>query len=317
MRVELKAGVSLAPYCTFRCGGAADRFAIVRHVDELAAIASITHQANEPFTVLGWGSNVLPSDDGVQGVVVVNACTQVEFDGLELVADCGCGLQALMLACAKRGLGGLEFAVGIPGSLGGALVSNAGAYQSSIEQHIAAIEVVHAGERRWVEPEFMRFSYRDSILRQPNPPPVVLLRVRLRMVRSPAVLMYADARLNQQRRILKQPTPASAGSYFKNVLDQRLADELDTLPAELKKAGVVPAGYLIEAVGLKGHRHGGAMVAREHANFILNASGASATEVRQLASFVQRKVFERFGVSLEEEVLYLGRWGSAATAACT
>lgn len=315
MGVDLVRGVSLAPYCTFRCGGEADWFAVVRHVDQLADLAQSAHRDGTPLTVLGWGSNVLPADDGVQGAVVVNACTQVEFSGLELLADCGCGLQALVLACAKRGLGGLEYAVGIPGSLGGALVSNAGAYGSSISDHLLAVEIVESGERRWVDAEYLRFDYRHSILRQPSPPPIVLLRARLRLPQRAPERIYSKAWDIQRQRILKQPTPASAGSFFKNLKDKELADSMETLPARMKEYGVVPAGHLIEAVGLKGHRHGGAMVARGHANFILNVAGATATEVRQLAQLAQARVAERFGIALEEEVLYLGRWSDWPTPA--
>jgi UDP-N-acetylmuramate dehydrogenase len=119
---------------------------------------------------------------------------------------------------------------------------------------------------------------------------------------------FDEAREYQRQRIGKQPPPASAGSFFKNVLDKALADSLDTLTEGMKKAGVVPAGYLIEACGLKGHRLGGAMLARKHANFILNVGGASATEIRDLAEFTKSRVRERFGVELEEEVLFLGDW---------
>ncbi len=120
--------------------------------------------------------------------------------------------------------------------------------------------------------------------------------------------IYDEAREYQRQRISKQPPPASAGSFFKNVNDPTLAASLPGLPEGLKKAGVVPAGYLIEAAGLKGYRLGGAMQGARHANFILNVGNATAFEIRRLANYTKATVRERFGVELEEEVLYLGDW---------
>ncbi len=123
------------------------------------------------MTTLGGGSNILPSDDGVPGLTLINQSHEIQVNpNGEVVADCGYVLQDLFLKTVQGGLGGLEFAVGIPGSLGGALVSNAGAYRSNISEFITSLEVVYQGERSWVEPSFMQFSYRDSILRKPNPP---------------------------------------------------------------------------------------------------------------------------------------------------
>jgi UDP-N-acetylmuramate dehydrogenase len=115
--------------------------------------------------------------------------------------------------------------------------------------------------------------------------------------------IYDDAREYQRQRIAKQPPPASAGSFFKNVDDRALAESLEALPPPLKEKGVVPSGYLIEAVGLKGHRLGGAILGPLHANFIVNIGGATATNIRDLAELAKRAVFEEFGVRMEEEVL--------------
>jgi UDP-N-acetylmuramate dehydrogenase len=262
-------------------------------------------------TVLGWGSNVLPSDFGVPGLVLVNDARSIEvIDGGDVLADAGCGFQELFLKSAQRGLSGLEFAVGIPGTLGGALVSNAGAYRSCVSEVLTEIEVISDGVRKWVEPSFMQFSYRDSILRSPHPPPVALLRVRLRLTPAAPAMIYNAAREYQRQRISKQPAPPSAGSFFKNVYNADLAASLDTLPDALKSAGVVPAGYLIEAVGLKGLRHAGAMLSARHANFMLNVGNATASGIRSLAEFAKGRVNQVFQVELEEEALYLGDWSA-------
>ena len=125
-----------------------------------------------------------------------------------------------------------------------------------------------------------------------------------------AIQIYDEAREYQRQRISKQPPPASAGSFFKNVNDSSLASSLDKLPAPLQQAGVVPAGYLIEAAGLKGFRMGGAMLGARHANFMLNVGNATAFEIRRLAEHAKEIVLAMFRVRLEEEVLYLGDWSS-------
>jgi len=300
---------SLKPFTTLRAGGTAETFMFAQSVDDLASIAEHAQRDDWHMTILGCGSNVLPSDSGVEGLVVVNRADSIEVsaDGTVTV-DSGCGFQELFLKTVQAGLSGLEFAVGIPGTVGGALVSNAGAYRSNISEFLTSIEVVFEGKRKWVEPAFMEFSYRDSILRRTTPPQCVLVQMKFRLPIGNQKSSYDEAREYQRQRISKQPPPASAGSFFKNVNNRVLASSLETLSPKMQDAGVVPAGFLIENAGLSGTRHGGVMVGRRHANFLLNVADASATEIRQLAGLVKRKVNERYGVSLEEEVLYLGDW---------
>jgi UDP-N-acetylmuramate dehydrogenase len=263
--------------------------------------------------VLGSGSNILPSDDGVHGLVIQNRARKISVAKTgEVLAETGCQLQELFLKTAQSGLHGLEYAVGIPGTLGGALVSNAGAYRSNISEFITRLEVVHEGERKWVLPEFMEFSYRDSVLRRPIPPKLVVLRVEMNLPLGRQKSIYDEAREYQRQRISKQPPPASAGSFFKNVLHPELARTLPGLSEGMRANGVVPAGFLIEAAGLKGFRMGGAMQGKKHANFILNVGNASSSDIRQLAEYTKSVVNEKFGVELEEEVLYIGDWSRFA-----
>ena len=135
-----------------------------------------------------------------------------------------------------------------------------------------------------------------------------MLQVKLRLRPGNRPDIYDRARDYQRQRISKQPLPASAGSFFKNVNDQALAESLENLPDRLKDAGVVPSGYLIEAVGLKGFRYGGALISDKHANYIVNESGAKAFAIRQLAEYAKNAVSERFDLQMEEEVLYIGDW---------
>jgi UDP-N-acetylmuramate dehydrogenase len=154
----------------------------------------------------------------------------------------------------------------------------------------------------------MDFSYRDSVLRRSDETRAVLLQVEMKLPFGEPKKIYDEAREYQRQRIGKQPPSPSAGSFFKNVNSHDLAESLAGLPMPLRAAGVVPAGYLIEAAGLKGYRHGGAEMGKRHANFVLNTANASASDIFHLAQHVKRVVFGQFGVELEEEVLYLGDW---------
>lgn len=307
--LPVRAGVNLAPLTTLRAGGPAEWFAKARSVDELAVYAEAAQARSVPTLVLGSGSNLLPSDQGVRGLVLLNVARRIDIDsGREVVADTGCALQDLFLKCAQVGLAGFSFAVGIPGTLGGALVSNAGAYRSCVSERLEALEIVFEGKRQWVGPDWMRFGYRDSVLRRPDPPPCTMLRARFRLERGDPHAIFEAAREFQRQRISKQPPPASAGSFFKNVNDAALAASLEGLPESLRAAGVVPAGYLIEAAGMKGYQFEGACSHPRHANFLVNDRGASARALRTLAEHIQAVVRDRFGVQLEEEVLYVGEW---------
>ncbi|MDR3692412.1 MAG: UDP-N-acetylmuramate dehydrogenase [Fimbriimonas sp.] len=301
--------MSLKPYTTLRAGGAAEQFVVARSADDMASISEYAHRHDLPVTYLGYGSNVLPSDDGVPGLTVLNRSSRIEIDRNGTVrAETGCSFQDLFLKSVQSGLRGLEFAVGIPGSLGGALVSNAGAYRSCVSEFLTELEIVLDGTRQTVSPSWMEFSYRNSILRRAKPPRCALLSVTMKLPKGDPKRSYDEAREYQRQRIGKQPPSPSAGSFFKNVNDSVLAESLETLPPALKVAGVVPAGYLIEQAGMKGYRFGGAMMGRRHANFVLNVKNATAAEIYHLAESVKKRVARRFGVCLEEEVLYLGDW---------
>lgn len=311
---QIERGRSLRLLTTLKAGGRAEAFATCRTRDDLAAAAIYAQTHGMRTTVLGWGSNILPSDAGVPGFVLLNLAQEIRLLDRGIVeVDAGAGFQDLWLKTAQANLAGLEFAVGIPGTVGGALVSNAGAYRSNVSEFLTELEIARDGRRAWVSPDVMEFAYRDSALRRSNALQMVVLAARMQLPPGSPLAMYAEARDYQRQRIGKQPPSASAGSFFKNVYDQALADQLDNLPERLRSAGVVPAGYLIEQVGLKGKRFGGAMIGARHANFLLNVGGASATELRRLAEHAIAQVQERYRVTLEEEVLYLGDWSGWKT----
>ncbi|GBC93060.1 UDP-N-acetylenolpyruvoylglucosamine reductase [bacterium HR15] len=292
-------------HTTLRVGGPATLFYRVSELDEFARISEWAQSHQVPTFIMGHGSNILVSDTGIHALVIYNACERAVI-GKETYAETGIPIRELFLKAAQQGLSGLEFAVGIPGTLGGALVSNAGAYRQNIADLLIEIDLVSEGKRQRVSPDWMQFSYRDSRLRRPCAPPTALLAVRMCLKPDAKRAIFARARHLQRQRIEKQPPESSAGSFFKNVYDHALAQRLPGLPTPLREAGVVPAGFLIEACGLKGYQIGGACVSRKHANFLINRGDATASDFYQLAQKVKQAVHEQFGVWLEEEVLYVG-----------
>lgn len=302
--------VPLKTLTTLKAGGEAELFAKATNNAELVEIAAACQLEGIKVTPLGWGSNFLPSDSGVSGLVLVNQTRVIDIEGDVVIADSGAAFQDLWLKSTQAGLTGLEFAVGIPGTVGGALVSNAGAYRSNISEFLIELEIVQDGKTDWVDPSWMEFRYRDSVLRCESPRSAVIARTRFRLPKGDAKKSYDEAREYQRQRIGKQPPSASAGSFFKNVIDAKLASEIEGLSDGMRKNNVVPAGFLIEQCGLKGFRLGGAMIGKKHANFLLNVSGATATELRSLAEYAKREVKAKFGVELEEEVMYIGDWSN-------
>src|ERR1041385_8248213 len=180
VRAQIRRSEPLARHTTLRVGGPADYFLFATEIDTLAEVVALAQSRGLPPFLLGEGSNVCVSDAGVRGLVIRNACQSAEIGPLTR-ADCGHNFMRLFVRTMQAGLSGLEWAVGIPGTLGGALVSNAGAYRGNICDIVEAIEVVEKGERKWVEPGWMEFSYRDSRLRRDDKCPAALLAVTLRL----------------------------------------------------------------------------------------------------------------------------------------
>ena len=303
IRAQIRRDEPMRRHTTLRVGGPADLFFEATSRDDLAEIAMFAQVRNLPLFLLGEGSNICVSDSGIRGLVVRNACRAAEIASLTR-ADAGHNFMRLFLKTMQAGLTGLEFAVGIPGSVGGALVSNAGAYRANICDFVREIEVAENGERKTVGPEWMGFSYRDSRMRRGDS--AVLLGVTLELTPAPKTPIRLKAKDFQRQRIAKQPWEPSAGSWFKNVYDRDLAESLPALPDAMKRAGVVPAAYLSEACGCKGLRIGDAAVSPRHANFFVNMGQATASDIQRLAATVKERVRARFGRELEAEVLSVG-----------
>ncbi len=307
LREAIAADEPMCRHTSMRVGGPADLYFRATLSADLADLVAAAQRLDFPHLVLGGGTNLCVSDRGIRGLVIRNACEALEL-GPTTCVDSGYPMMRLSQQAARAGLSGLEFAIGLPGTVGGALVSNAGAYRQSICEVVSGLDVVEGGERRNVGAEWMGFAYRDSRLRRGDSPPATVIAATLTLKPGDPAEVLARSRENQRQRIHRQPWHPSAGSFFKNVYDRDLAESLDTLPASMKEAGVVPAGYLSAACGCKGLRVGGAQISERHGNFLVNRGGATAADIRALAAEVKRRVRERFGVELTEEVLFVGEW---------
>ncbi|MBC8140285.1 MAG: UDP-N-acetylmuramate dehydrogenase [Armatimonadetes bacterium] len=302
----------MSKHTTLRVGGNARFFYPADDLETLAAVLPALYHAQIPYLFVGHGSNLLMSDAGYDGVVIQNRCkgTRIEATG-EVYAECGASLGSLFAQTQRAGLAGLEWGIGIPGTVGGALVSNAGAYRGNIGPLVQTVRAFYEGAVGEFGREWLGFSYRDSRLRNETPPRTVVLSVEMMLspASDPAEVM-AKAKQYQAERRAKQPLQPSAGSFFKNVQNRELAERFDDLAPALKDAGVVPTGFLSMKAGCMGWCEGGAMVSDKHGNFLVNAGNATATDFRRLADRVKERILSEYGVLLEEEVLAVGDWGA-------
>jgi len=285
-------GISLARFTSSRTGGPADFLIQARTVDELRQTAVRLWAMGESFRVLGGGSNVLVADAGVREVVIVNEAGRVSFEpgdlATRLVAESGASLGGVARRSAERGLTGLEWAASVPGTVGGAVVGNAGAHGGDIAGSLETAEILQPPDRTEAWPvERLEYAYRTSWLKRH--PGSVVLSAAFRLMSSTPEVTRARVEANVTARQRTQPQGASWGSMFKNP------------PGDL-------AGRLVEAAGLKGTRRGQAEISEKHANFFLNRGGARSEDVAQLLSLARERVQESSGVRLDLEIELIGDW---------
>lgn len=284
--------IEMKDYTSFKAGGKAAEMVIVESVEELREILAEIDQAKRPYLMLGNGSNTLIKDSGFSGTVVKlgESFHQVKIhgeSGEKLVCGCGALMSSVAKAALAESLTGFEFASGIPGSIGGAVFMNAGAYGGEMKDIVESVNLVSRDGKvlRTVSGEEMDFSYRHSILQETGE---VAVSVVLRLSKGDAAEISETMRDLTKRRNEKQPVQyPSAGSFFK------------------RPEGFF-AGKLIQDAGLKGLSVGGAQVSELHSGFIINKGGATATDIIDLMHLVQNTVFDKFGVKLEPEVRIIG-----------
>jgi len=275
----------LKEYTWFRIGGPADYYLEPTDREDVVNIVGYFQAQQFPFTILGKGSNVLVSDDGIRGAVINlgNALSSVHAEGNRVYADAGVTLVRFVDYCVQRGLKGVEMLAGIPGTIGGALIMNAGAYGGEISTHVADVEVLRDGVLRILKKSEITFSYRKSSFRDE-----VILGAGFDLPpgdREEIVRIRKELLLKRNR---TQPTNMpNSGSMFKNPEGNF-------------------AARLIEQAGLKGMRIGEAQISEKHANFMVNLGGASASNVLDLIRLAQKTVLEKFDIRLELEVKLLG-----------
>ena len=291
--LKVKTAEPMARYTSMKVGGPADYFIDADLKAALARVLKVLSEHKIPVCFLGKGSNVLVSDRGIRGAVIrlgeefKRAVWRQDESPATVDAGAACAMTQLVREAARRGLGGLEFAEGIPGSVGGALYMNAGAYGSEMEKVVERVEgLTPAGEAVAFERKEMTFSYRDSHL----PPGTVVTAVTMRLEKKDPAEVSGKVRELVSRRKSSQPTGfPNSGSMFRNP------------PGDF-------AGRLIEAAGYKGKRVGDAQISDRHANFIVNHGRARAAEVKELMDGARAEVKARFGVELEPEVRFWGEW---------
>jgi UDP-N-acetylmuramate dehydrogenase len=286
--MTLEDGVELSRFTTLGTGGPARAFARPESVGEVEELLRWAAERDAVVATVGLGSNLLVADDGVDALVLKlgGALAEVEVDG-ELLRVGGGAANAVGLHKARAaGLGGFEFACAIPGTTGGGVWMNAGAYGGEFSQVLVRALVATADGSGWLTPAELGLSYRHSNLRHGQV--VVQAELRLRP-RPPAEIKAEVAELNAQRKAAQPTNKRTFGSVFKNP-----AHELS-------------AGRMLEACGLKGHRIGGAQISPKHANFIENADGARSADAVALMAEARRRAQEQYGVELRHEVEFLGQ----------
>jgi UDP-N-acetylmuramate dehydrogenase len=289
-------GKPLARYTSLRVGGPADLLVTAESAEAMQQAALLAWEAGVPCYVLGSGSNVLVADSGIRGLVVLNRARAASVVEGGIRAESGAALATVARLAVSAGLAGLEWASGIPGTVGGAVVGNAGAWGSDVASTLRQATVLEAdGTLGTWPPERFAYGYRTSVLKGQGPGRRgVVLEAEFRL--QPAEVSGLRARVAEigAQRKARQPAGASCGSVFRNP------------PGDY-------AGRLVEAAGLKGEKRGGAVISPIHANFVVNEGGARAGDVRALIEVMQATVQERFGVRLELEIEILGDWQSRAS----
>ena len=293
-RSEIRLGERLARYTTARIGGPADVLIEAASADELETIVTAARQMEMPIFILGGGANVLVSDAGIRGLTIINKAKRIEFrEGGCVWCESGTVLPTLARECIAHGLGGLEWAVGVPGTVGGAVVGNAGAHGRDIAADLVSATIL--GEQgtvaEWSKAD-LQFEYRSSRIKRSavsGQRSMVVLAATFQLTPGDRLALEQRASEFNEYRRRTQPPGASMGSMFKNP------------PGNA-------AGRLIDECGLKGTRIGDAEISIVHANFFVNHGSASAADVKGLIDLAKARVLKKFGIELELEIELVGNW---------
>lgn len=278
----------LSKHTSFKIGGPAEILVVPRKVEEIPSLVEFAKQKGLLFTLLGNGSNLLVKDGGISGLVVKlgGGPTKINIDGENLIAEAGALMPRVAFKACEQNLAGLEFMAGIPGSVGGGVVMNAGAHGQNMSQVVTQVEIINQdGDFKIVSLENLKLGYRNSSLKDGLS---FVTRVYFKLRGGDGEEIRQKRERNLAVRRVKQPLSwPSAGSIFINPKEQA-------------------AGYLLEQAGIKGWVRGGAEVSEKHANFIINKGGATARDVLQLIEEARELVLKKYGVELQLEIQVLG-----------
>lgn len=315
---EVREHVVMRDYTTLHIGGVADYFIEAKTIDQLIKAVRTAVDFEIPYFILGNGSNILFSDYGFAGLVIKNATTNIAImkEKSQVIVDSGVMLPRLIMELASIDLAGLEFLYGVPGTIGGALHGNAGAWGSAIGDYLKNLTVLEKDPVTGVpkvnqyDASWMDFTYRDSKLKKiKSKEKPVILTARFQLAQCPKEEIIKRLNSVQKKRQATQPVGLSAGSVFRNPIPKELkgisGQGTKNMPEFPKER---TAGFMLEQIGAKKMKNGSAEVSAVHANFILNKNDAKGAEVRSLIEEMREKVNEKFGVVLQEEIEYIGQW---------
>lgn len=283
---EIRENEVLAPYTTFRVGGTARYFLVVKDREALQKALQIAKNERLPVFMLGGGSNVLVSSKGFSGLVIKNEMNALRVEGTKIIAESGTVLAQVVKAAKDNGLLGIAALHGVPGTFGGAVRGNAGVPNCETGNFLTSAVLLDENlEFKTVDRDYFEYAYRYSKLKQ-NKEIIVEATIEL-APGGDSTEIFAEMQTMLKNRKAKQPWGSSGGSYFKNPSKEH------------------SAGYVIEQVGGKGNKVGGAQISEKHANFMINAGGATSDDIRNLAHEMKKKVKEKFGFDLHEEVEFI------------
>lgn len=290
-----RGGVVLGELTTFGMGGVADFYCEVKDVMMIPRLIEACRADGLPYVILGWGSNVIFSDQGFRGLVIHNLARKMEVVGESVVADSGALLSQIIQFSLKNGLTGMEKLMGVPGTIGGAVRGNAGAFGLETTQIFekALVYSPESGETYELKHSDLEFGYRHSRIKQS---PEIVLKVWLELRAGDTEAGLAEIRQIIAARVGKHPVGKSAGSFFKNPSGNSVGEGLS-------------AGMLSDQCGFKGRHIGGAFISEKHGNFLMNDGTATMKDVLELCLEIQKAVSTKFGVRLEREVALVGENG--------
>lgn len=309
--LKIKKNILLAPFTTFRIGGPAKYFVEVSSEEELIEALKYAKGNSLEFFVLGGGSNVLISDRGFDGIIIKIQDTSYKIQDNIIEASAGISIAKLIKISTKNSLAGLEWAGGLPGTLGGAIRGNAGTFGLSMKDIVENVRVYNLDSQKVEELDRAKceFAYRESIFKKKSN--FIILSAVLKFKPGKKGILQRKVQESVIWRKDVFPESLTPGSFFKHTAptehNLKIIKEIPRF-SELKlhEKNTIPTGFVIEECGLKGKKIGGAMVSEKHANFIVNTGGATAEDVIMLASFIKQQVRDKFGIELKEEVQLIG-----------